>query len=106
VPSPRGPEAAEQLRRYIETPVLTDIDVTFSGFDVYDVEPGKITDLFASRPIVVFGKWRGRLGGSIEVSGRTGRGAYQTTIPVVQESSDASHAALRHLWARTQIADL
>jgi Ca-activated chloride channel family protein len=99
-------EAAAQLKRYIETPVLTGIEVKFSGFDVYDVEPAKIPDLFASRPIVVFGKWRGRLGASIEVSGRTGRGAYQTTIPVVQESSDASHAALRHLWARTRIADL
>jgi Ca-activated chloride channel family protein len=101
-----APEVAEQLRRYIETPVLTDIDVKFSGFDVYDVEPGKIPDLFASRPIVVFGKWRGRLGGSIEVSGRTGRGAYQTTIPVVAETADASHAALRYLWARTRIAEL
>jgi Ca-activated chloride channel family protein len=101
-----APEAAEQLRRYIETPVLTDIDVKFSGFDVYDVEPGKIPDLFASRPIVVFGKWRGRLGGSIEVSGRTGRGSYQTTIPVVAESADASHSALRYLWARTRIAEL
>jgi len=99
-------EAAEQLRRYIETPVLTDIDVRFAGFDVYDVEPGKIPDLFASRPIVVFGKWRGAVGGSIEISGRTGRGANQTSIPVVPANVDASHAALRHLWARTRIANL
>jgi len=101
-----APDAAEQLRRYIEMPVLTDIDVRFAGFDVYDVEPGKIPDLFASRPIVVFGKWRGAIGGSIEISGRTGRGAYQTSIPVVPANVDASHAALRHLWARTRIANL
>jgi Ca-activated chloride channel family protein len=101
-----APEAVEQLRQYIETPVLTDIDVRFSGFDVYDVEPGKIPDLFAKRPIVVFGKWRGRIGGSIEVSGKTGRGAYQTTIPVTAANVDASHAALRYLWARTRIAEL
>ncbi|HKH74984.1 MAG TPA: VIT domain-containing protein [Vicinamibacterales bacterium] len=101
-----APEAAEQLRRYIETPVLTDIDVRFAGFDVYDVEPGKIPDLFASRPIVVFGKWRGPIGGSIEISGHTGRGAYQTSIPVVPSNADQSHAALRHLWARTRIANL
>jgi Ca-activated chloride channel family protein len=101
-----APEAAEQLRRYIETPVLTDIDVRFAGFDVYDVEPGKIPDLFASRPIVVFGKWRGAIGGSIEISGKTGRGAYQASIPVVPANADASHAALRHLWARTRIANL
>jgi Ca-activated chloride channel family protein len=101
-----APEAAEQLRQYIETPVLTDIDVRFNGFDVYDVEPGKIPDLFASRPIVVFGKWRGAIGGSIEISGRTGRGAYQTSIPVLPANVDANHAALRHLWARTRIANL
>ena len=32
-------EAAARLRRYIDTPVLTGIDVTFNGFDAYDVEP-------------------------------------------------------------------
>jgi Ca-activated chloride channel family protein len=99
-------EAAEQLRRYIEMPVLTDIDVTFNGFDVYDVEPGKIPDLFASRPIVVFGKWRGAIGGSIEISGKTGRGGYHTSVPVLPSNADTSHAALRHLWARTRIANL
>jgi Ca-activated chloride channel family protein len=99
-------EAAARLRRYIESPVLTGIDLTFSGFDVYDVEPRKIPDLFASRPIVVFGKWRGAARGSIEISGTTGRGLYQTSLAVVPESSDVRHAALRHLWARTRIANL
>jgi Ca-activated chloride channel family protein len=99
-------EAASRLRRYIESPVLTDIDLTFSGFDVYDVEPRKVPDLFASRPIVVFGKWRGAARGSIEISGHTGRGPYQTSLAVVPEASDVRHAALRHLWARTRIGNL
>lgn len=99
-------EAAAQLRRYIDSPVLTGIDVTFSGFDAYDVEPKKIPDLFASRPIVVFGKWRGRTGGSIEISGKTGRGVYQTSFPIAPALSGAGHGALRHLWARTRIGYL
>jgi Ca-activated chloride channel homolog len=99
-------EAAARLRRYIDTPVLTGIDLTFEGFDVYDVEPGAIPDLFASRPIVVIGKWRGNATGSIKIAGRTGRGSYQTSIPVPAASGDASHRALRQLWARTRIADL
>ena len=99
-------EAASRLRRYIESPVLTGIDVTFSGFDAYDVEPRKVPDLFAGRPIVVFGKWRGAAGGSIEISGKTGRGVYQTSIAVAPERSNDRQAALRHLWARTRIADL
>jgi Ca-activated chloride channel homolog len=99
-------EAASKLRHYIDSPVLTDINLTFSGFDVYDVEPRKIPDLFASRPIVVFGKWRGAARGSIEISGKTGRGVYQTSIAVAEERLDVRHAALRHLWARTRIANL
>jgi len=99
-------EAAARLRRYIDTPVLTGIDVTFNGFDAYDVEPGKVPDLFASRPIVVFGKWRGSPAGSIDISGKTGRGVYRTSIAVSRSSADPRHAALRYLWARTRIADL
>jgi Ca-activated chloride channel family protein len=99
-------EAAARLRRYIDTPVLTGIDVTFSGFDAYDVEPGTVPDLFASRPIIVFGKWRGGAAGSIDISGRTGRGVYRTSIAVSPSSADIRHGALRHLWARTRIAEL
>ncbi|HEV8393547.1 MAG TPA: VIT and VWA domain-containing protein [Vicinamibacterales bacterium] len=99
-------DAAGRLKRYIETPVLTGIDVTFNGFDAYDVEPGRVPDLFASRPIVVFGKWRGRASGAIEISGRTGWGEYRTTVPVSLASADSRHAALRYLWARTRIADM
>lgn len=99
-------EAAVRLRRYIDTPVLTGIDVAFNGFDAYDVEPGNVPDLFASRPIVVYGKWRGSAAGSIDISGKTGRGVYRTSIAVSRSSADTRHGALRHLWARTRIADL
>jgi len=98
--------AATRLRRYIDTPVLTGIDVTFRGFDVYDVEPQKVPDLFASRPVVVFGKWRGSAAGWIEITGQTGRGNYRLSVPVSSAGTERNHAAIRHLWARTRIADL
>jgi Ca-activated chloride channel family protein len=99
-------EVAARLRRYIDSPVLTGIDVKFLGFDAYDVEPRRIPDMFASRPIVVFGKWRGAAGGAIEIWGRTGRQLYATSIAVAPEQPDTRHGALRHLWARTRIRNL
>jgi len=99
-------DAAVTFRRYIESPVMTGIDLAFAGFDAYDVEPKKIPDLFANRPIVVFGKWRGAVGGTVEVSGRTGRGPYRASIAVGQTRPDDRHRALRQLWARTRIANL
>jgi Ca-activated chloride channel family protein len=98
--------AAARLRRYIDTPVLTGIDVTFRGFDAYDVEPRKVPDLFASRPVVVFGKWRGSPVGTIDISGTTGSGGYQRSLAVSPANDDPRHGALRHLWARTRIAEL
>ena len=99
-------EAAAKLRRYIDSPVLTGIELTFSGFDAYDIEPKTIPDLFARRPVVVFGKWRGAAGGSIAISGTTGRGRYQSSVAVDPRNTDLSHGALRYLWARTRIANL
>jgi Ca-activated chloride channel family protein len=98
--------AATQLRHYIDSPALTGIDVQFRGFDAYDVEPGAVPDLFASRPVVVFGKWRGNPTGSIEITGNTGRGPYHASVSVSASSADDSHAALRYLWARHRIAEL
>jgi Ca-activated chloride channel homolog len=99
-------DAASRFRHYIDSPVLTGIEVAFRGFDVYDVEPARVPDLFASRPIVVFGKWRGRAAGSIEITGTTGHGPYGISVPVTSAQADERHGALRHLWARARIADL
>jgi Ca-activated chloride channel homolog len=98
--------AAATFRRYIESPVLTGIQVTFPGFDVYDVEPARVPDLFASRPVVVFGKWRGEPHGSVDIHGRTGTEAYRASYPVADVPPQEDHRALRYLWARARIADL
>ena len=99
-------DAANKFRQYIQSPVLTDIRVSFSGFDAYDVEPAKVPDLFASRPVIVFGKWRGRPDGTVDLSGTNGRDVYRATFPISQVRPDDQHAALRYLWARTRIANL
>jgi Ca-activated chloride channel family protein len=97
---------AERFRRYVEAPLLTDVRVRFDGFDAYDVEPPAQPDLFAERPIAVFGKWRGARTGRIEVSGRTGDGAFVKTFEVAGLAPRPDHAALPRLWARSRIARL
>ncbi len=58
-----GPEEAalvsDRFRRYIESPVLTNISIAAEGFDAYDLEPAGFPDLLAERPLVALGKWRG-----------------------------------------------
>jgi Ca-activated chloride channel family protein len=54
--------------------------------------------------VIVFGKWRGKPGGHIEVRGTSGKGTYFKRIPVAQAKPLETNAALRYLWARYRIA--
>lgn len=97
---------AVRFREYIQSPVLTDVSVHAVGFEVYDVQPGSLPDLFARRPVIVFGKWRGDIAGTFELSGRTGHGKYSQSLDVSSVQADEGNRALRYLWARSKIGEL
>ena len=102
----KAAETAARFRQYIQSPVLTDIDIRADGFEMYDVQPGAFPDLFADRPVVMFGKWRGSPTGKIELLGRSGRGNFVSTVDVTEVHPDDANVALTYLWARTRIAEL
>lgn len=97
---------AERFRQMIETPLLTGMEIDFGGFDVYDVEPPSIPDMFAERPVVVFGKYEGKPSGNVRLSGRTGKGVHEQRLDVSEVRPDSANTALRYLWARNRIAVL
>ncbi len=99
-------KAAAKFKTYIESPVLTDVKVSFDGFDAYDVEPKSIPDVFAQRPVVVFGKYRGTPSGHIALAGYNGQGRWSQSIAVKASDARAEHEALRQLWARHKVRRL
>lgn len=99
-------ETASRFRTYIEAPILTDINVSYDGFDVYDVEPAAASTLFAQKPVVLFGKWRGEPEGSIRLTGRTGKEEYQQGISVTGIQPLEANQAIRYLWARSRVERL
>jgi Ca-activated chloride channel family protein len=97
---------AAKFRQYVQSPLLTNIRLRAIGFDTYDVIPAHVPDLMAQRPVILFGKWRGPIAGTIELRGTTGRGEYVTTLDVTDSQPDEANRALRYLWARSRIAEL
>lgn len=97
---------AERFRKLIEFPVLTQVKVSFNGFDVYDVEPLSIPDVLAERPVLVFGKWRGNPQGTIKLSGITGDGKYSENLKVENYKPSKDNASLKYLWARHRVTIL
>jgi Ca-activated chloride channel homolog len=109
VSSSREAEArAASFRRYIDAPLLTNVRVSFEGFEARDVEPdpSSIADLFASRPIVLAGRYRGAPAGRIVVRGENASGRIARTMNVADHAPSDDLAALRHLWARARLERL
>ncbi len=99
-------DIAVKFSKYIEDPVLSDIEIDFDGLDVYDVEPENIPDVFGTRPINIVGKWRGIPEGEIEVSGQSSKGKLKVSIPLKVFVKKDTSQALKYLWARDRIEEL
>jgi Ca-activated chloride channel family protein len=92
--------AVARFQRYVESPLLHDVEIDFGGLDVSDVEPAQVPMLTAERPLIVTGKWNGSARGPITVRGRQGGQPWSTTVDV---PSAARLPALRALWARERL---
>jgi Ca-activated chloride channel family protein len=97
-----APAEAVRFRQYIERPVLTNIRLRFDGFDVYDLEPVSIGDVFAQRPILVYGKYKGEAKGQVTIEGLSGNKPYKQTL-ALNQATQTKGQGLRYLWARKRI---
>lgn len=99
-------DTASRFRTYIQSPLLTDIQLGFEGFDAYDIEPAAQPTLFARTPIVLFGKWRGEPSGTIRLTGKSASRDYVQEISVADVTPLPDDNALPYLWARKRVEQL
>ncbi len=96
-------DIAERFIADARAPVLTDIAFSFDGFDAYDLEPKALPTLYAARPLLVSGRYHGKPGGALVVTGETGAGSWRQRTAIVGAEV---HPAVPLLWARERIARL
>jgi Ca-activated chloride channel family protein len=90
----------------IANPVLTQLKLTTNGFNIYDVEPKTIPDVFANRPILIYGKYKGKATGSISLSGWQADKKITQTHQISNGKLSKDNKALKYLWARKKIERL
>ena len=101
-------EIQEQMTRLfasIESPVLTDVKVSFEGVDVAEVYPERPPDLFQRQPLLIFGRIiKGRVG-KVHLTARAGKDVYETSI-AFDASKATFHPGITTLWARQRVEEL
>jgi Ca-activated chloride channel family protein len=89
----------------IESPVLTDVKVTFEGVEVADLYPQRPPDLFLRQPLLIFGRISKGRAGTVHLTGRAGNEPYETSI-AFDASKATFHPGITTLWARQRVEDL
>ena len=101
-------EIREQMTRLfegIESPVLTDVKLSFSGVDVAEVYPQRLPDLFLRQPLLIYGRIAQGRAGQLHFSARANNQPYEMTIPF--DASQATfHPGITTLWARQRVEEL
>jgi Ca-activated chloride channel family protein len=94
-----------RLFETIESPVLTDVKLTFEGVEVADLYPERAPDLFLRQPLLIYGRISRGSVGTLRLTARAGNETYETTIPF-DASKATFHAGITTLWARQRVEEL
>lgn len=99
-------EVAEKFFRQINNPVLTNIQVIWQGSgEKPEIYPLASPDLFANQPLVLFGKKKDKVNGTLKITGIAAGGRrYEKTISV--NFNNPGNPAISQLWGRAKIKDL
>jgi Ca-activated chloride channel family protein len=102
-PREKPDEMVDRFIKRIETPVLTDIRITWEDLDVEDLEPARIPDLFAGQSLLIHGRYRKPGTGLVTVEGRRMGEVEMLRKVVILSELEEDNEALGRLWARARI---
>ncbi len=94
-----------RLFESIESPVLTDLKLSFEGVEVANVYPAIPPDLFRQQPLLIFGNISKGGVGKLRLTAREGNDLYETSI-AFDASKATFHPGITTLWARQCVEEL
>jgi len=101
-------EIRKQMTRLfdsIDSPVLTNVNLSFEGVEVADIYPDHLPDLFLRQPLLIYGRISQGRAGKVHLTAQAGNEPYAITIPF--DASQATfHPGITTLWARQQVETL
>lgn len=98
---------AEKFYREINKPVVTNIEVEWIGEgEAPAIYPQKAPDLFASQPLVLYGRKEDSANGKLKITGTVAGGQPYERVLDVNFQQVGGNNAIAQLWGRSRIKDL
>ena len=99
-------ETAEDIMMRIHRAQLADIRIDWGGVQVMETYPAKIPELWAGRPVILFGLCQNGRAATITVSGTVEGQPVSWPLAVAFPSREPGNEVLAKVWARYKIEDL
>ena len=101
-PGPLVAEIADRIHRA----QLAKIQIDWNDLSVYETYPRRIPELWAGRPVIMFGRYGAGGSQKIELSGSAEGKPLKYKLHVTLPDTQPTHDVLSKVWARKKIEDL
>ncbi|MDR3613263.1 MAG: VWA domain-containing protein [Candidatus Obscuribacterales bacterium] len=98
--------AVASLYKKVQSPVLNDVKLTFTGVTAKDFYPKEVGDLFAGSQIILIGKYKEGSTGSVSLSGSVNGATKSYSFPLNFAKEETANSYLPRLWAMRRIGHL
>ncbi len=97
---------SQEVMTRIQRAQLANVKIDWGKLQVAETYPAKIPELWAGRPIIVYGRYQGAGSETISISGDVEGEAAQWPLEVKLAEKQPQHDVLAKVWARQKIEDL
>jgi len=98
---------AQEIMYRIQRAQLADVTIDWDGLNVWETYPARIPELWAGRPIVLFGRYNpGAAPATVTVRGNVEGEPAAWPLDVHLPARDTRHDVLAKVWARQKIEEL
>lgn len=101
-PGPLVAQIAERIHRA----QLAKIQIDWNGLSVYETYPRRIPELWAGRPVLMFGRYGAGGSKNIKLSGSAEGKPLKYKLSVTLPDTQPAHDVLSKVWARKKIEDI
>jgi Ca-activated chloride channel family protein len=97
---------SQEVMTRIQRAQLANVKIDWGNLQVAETYPAKIPELWAGRPIIVYGRYKGAGTETISIHGDVEGEAAQWPLEVTLAEEEPQHDVLAKVWARQKIEDL
>ncbi len=80
-------------------PIATNLQISFSGIDVYDIEPETLPNLYHGMPVTLYGRYKGQGSAKVDITAEVNGRQTSTTLEMDFPSQNKENPEIERMWA-------